>query len=177
MAVDQCSPDPIKKTSSRFANMRSPRSTRCLNYLRDFSGQSTSDVAEYRKKSRLKSGKNPEPIGKSVRLCNTENQCLSRSCIRLDGQQCLTDYGKKILPNSREEILQESGKTGSARPGGSDGEKYVREGRARRDAVGLDHSGRCATSPTHDALSSSPSKRNDDPNTRSERHRTNARAW
>ena len=92
--------------------MRSPRSTRCLNYLRD-GGQSTSDVAEYRKKSRLKSGKNPEPIRKSVRLCNTENQCLSRSWIRLDDSQASPTMRKKSRRTRGKKSSRQAGKTDS----------------------------------------------------------------
>jgi hypothetical protein len=80
--------------------------------------------------------------------------------------------------DSRKEIFKASGKK-RIRTGGSDGEKYVGEGRARRGPVGFGHSRRGARNSTHYALSSVPeSERNDDgPNTRSKRRSTHARSW
>jgi hypothetical protein len=92
----------------------------------------------------------------------------------LDESKASPTMGKNPA-DSKVEILQASGKMVFARPGGSDGEKGVWKDRARCGNVGLDGSGRRTTSPTRDAHAPT-TKRNDDPNTCSERHGTNPRA-
>ena len=125
------------------------------------------------KKSRLNSGKNPDPVGKLVCRRNTGNQCLSRSRIRLDENHTSPTMGKN--PPTRGKKSFRKWETGFARPGGADGEKRVWKDRAHRGYVGLDGFGRRTRGTARDAHAPT-AKRDDDPNTCSERHGTNARA-